>query len=143
MSCNAVQSKLSAYVDGEMSGVEMQTIRKHVNHCEDCQGQVDYLKSVQMVLRGLPPTPEAAANLPDRITASINSTRRNYFRYALVVAIPVCAFAVISYTRLAPNRTQDRDKAINRQLASAQFIDAGNDSTSGASLGHYTSFEGH
>ncbi len=141
MSCNTSQSKLSAYVDGEMSGMEMQAIRRHVNHCPDCQGQVNDLKSVQMVLRGLPSTPEAPANLPDRITASIKTTRRNYLRYAIVMAIPLCAVAVIFYPRSAPIRAQDRDLVIHRQLAKDQLFDAGTDSTSGASLVHYANLE--
>jgi anti-sigma factor (TIGR02949 family) len=141
MSCNTVQSKLSAYVDGEMSGLEMQAIRKHVHQCDDCQALVDNLKSVQMVLRGLPPTPEAPENLPDRISASIKSTRRSYFRFALVAAIPLLAFAVIFYPRHTPNTTQDRDLVIHRQLAKDQIFDAGTDSTSGASLVHYANLE--
>ncbi|MEI8280983.1 MAG: zf-HC2 domain-containing protein [Armatimonadota bacterium] len=141
MSCNTSQSKLSAYVDGEMSGMEMQSIRRHVSHCPDCQGEVDGLKSVQMVLRGLPPTPEAPPNLPDRITASIKTTRRHYLRYALVVAVPLCAFAVIFYPRSTPKPTQDRDLVIHRQLAKDQIFDAGTDSTSGASLVHYANLE--
>jgi mycothiol system anti-sigma-R factor len=144
MSCKSVQSKLSAYLDGEMSGTEMMNIRAHVNQCRACQSELEGLKSVQMILRGMPAGPEAPAMLPERITQSLATKNRSYVRLSLVLAIPAIVFAIAFYRRPVPSaKVQDRDLAMNRQLASDQMIDAGNDSTSGASLGHFASFEGH
>lgn len=143
MSCNTVQKKLSAYVDGEMSGTEMQIIRSHVNHCRSCQAELDGLKSVQMVLRGLPSGPEPSPTLPSMITQNLVIEKRNYFRLGLLFAVPIVALAALFYPRPNSQRAQDRDLVIHRQLAKDQVFDAGTDSTSGASLVHYTNYEGH
>ena len=144
MSCNTVQSKLSAYIDGEMSGAEMLLTRAHVNSCLQCQSELKSLQSVQMVLRGLPAGPEPSLMLPSLIQQKVVVTKRNYVRLGLAVAVPVAALAAFSLTRSNTQSThiQDRDLVINRQLAKDQIFDAGNDSTSGASLVHYTNYEG-
>jgi predicted anti-sigma-YlaC factor YlaD len=143
MSCNTIQSKLSAYLDGEMSGVEMQSTRSHVNKCKDCQIALDEMKSVHMILRGLPASPEPSSHLPDRILNNLQDSKRNYVRLGLALAIPVIAFTILSYPRPGQNKTQDRDQVIKREMSRDQILDAGTDSTSGASLVHFTNYEGH
>lgn len=142
MSCKSIQSKLSAYLDGEMSGTDMLNTRAHINQCQECQLELEYLKSIQMVLRGMPAAPECSDQLPVRIIQSVGATKRTYLRLGLILAVPAVALAVAAfYPRPVVKNTVDRDLAINRQLASDQLFDAGNDSTSGASLVHYTSYE--
>ena len=142
MSCKSTQAKLSAYLDGEMSGGEMQAIRAHVHRCRDCQTELDGLKSVQMILRGLSPGPEPSASLPTAIHQSLVTTNRNILRLGLALMVPTVAIIVFSYSRPRPKPALDRDIVINRQLANDQVFDAGTDSTSGASLVHYTNYEG-
>jgi anti-sigma factor RsiW len=142
MSCKSIQSKLSAYLDGEMSGTEMQSVRSHVHGCHACQSELDGLKSVQMVLRGLPASPEPSAELPQFIGRNIIKSKRSHLRLGLALAVPAIVLTVISYPRpAAQTNVQDRDLVIHRQLAKDQIFDAGNDSTSGASLVHFANFE--
>jgi anti-sigma factor RsiW len=145
MSCNTIQTKLSAYIDGEMSGSEMLLTRSHVNHCPRCQSELESLKSIQMVLRGLPVGPEPSPFLPSLMKQRVVARKRNRLRLGFMVAVPVAALAAFAFIRpkAATNHVQDRDLVINRQLAKDQIYDAGNDSTSGASLVHYTNYEGH
>lgn len=143
MSCNTVHKKLSAYLDGEMSGTEMQSIRSHIHNCRTCQTELDSLKSVQMVLRGLPASPEPSLSLQTTIAQNLVAEKRSYLRLGLLIAVPTIALAVFIYHRPTSNRVQDRDLVIHRQLAKDQIFDAGTDSTSGASLVHYTNYEGH
>lgn len=144
MSCNTVQTKLSAYLDGEMSGAEMLLTRSHVNSCEKCQRELDSLKSAQIVLRSLPVVPEPSPMLPSMIMEKVTSERRGHLRLGLTLALalPVIAFLAIAMNRPTPRPVPDRNVAINQQLANDQVYDAGNDSTSGASLVHYTNYEG-
>lgn len=141
MSCNRVQPRLSAYLDGEMSGVEMLQFRSHINSCRDCQNELDGLRSVQAVLRDLPTAPEPSEAMIARIRAGVTASRTNYLRLALVVAVPALCWAIFAYNRPHHDKVQDRDLIINRQLAKDQIFDAGSDPASGASLVHYTNFE--
>ncbi len=141
MSCKSVQAKLSAYLDGEMSGSEMKLIRGHVNSCKACEHELDSLKSVQMILRGLPACSEPSAILPSSIMQGLVKTRRNYVRLGVFVVVPAIIVATVLFSRPTPSKTQDRNLAIKSQVASDQIFDAGTDSTSGASLVHYANFE--
>ena len=143
MSCKTIQSQLSAYLDGEMSGHEMQSVRSHIHRCQVCQRELDGLKSVQMILRGLPAGPEPSPTLVATINHSLGSGKRNYVRLGFILAVPAIGLAAFSYTRPQPKKVQDRDLIISRQLAQDQIFDAGTDSTSGASFVHYTNYEGH
>lgn len=141
MSCKSIQSKLSCYLDGEMSGFEMQSIRSHVGKCHACQSELDGLKSVQMILRGMPVGPEPSNELPLIISKRLVATKRNYLRLGLALTVPAIVLAFVAYPRPVSTKIQDRDLVIHRQLASDQIFDAGTDSTSGASLVHFTTFE--
>lgn len=143
MSCNTVQSKLSAYLDGEMSGVEMQAIRSHVSHCSVCNTELNKLKTVQMILRGLPASPEPPVDLPAKISMGVSTLKRSYVRMAVLCSVPVLAFAFFAYPRPKPTFVPDRNLVIYRQVAKDQIFDAGSDSPSGASLVHFASYQGH
>ena len=143
MSCNTVQAKLSAYLDGEISGVEMQQIRHHVNSCASCQEEFSGLRSVQSTLRDLPATPEPSEFLVEKIQQSVIASRSSYFRLAFLVAVPALCWAIFVVTRPDHQKIQDRNLIINRQLDKDQIFDAGSDPTTGASLGHYTNLETH
>ena len=143
MSCNTVQAKLSAYLDGEISGVEMQQIRQHVNACASCQEEFNTLRSVQSALRDLPATPEPPDFLVEKIHRSVAASRPSYLRLAFLVAVPALCWAIFVSTRPDHEKIQDRDLIINRQLDKDQIFDAGSDPTTGASLGHYTNLETH
>jgi hypothetical protein len=142
MSCNSIQSKLSAYIDGEMSGYDMQDLRAHVNNCKDCQAELYGLKAVQSILREMPATPEPPSMVEIKLEKRVKAYRSNFFRLAFLLTVPAACMIAISYMRPNPPKVEDRDVIINRQLSNDQIFDAGSDSTSGASLVHYTNFEG-
>ena len=50
--CEAVQAKFSEYLDGRLNGREMQQISAHVNECQECTGEWDSLRQVQLVAGG-------------------------------------------------------------------------------------------
>lgn len=141
MSCNNIQSKLSAYVDGEMSGYDMQDLRAHVNNCKDCQAELYGIKAVQSILREMPATPEPPSMIELKLEKRVRAYRSNYLRLAFFLAVPAVCLVAISYLRPNNPKVEDRDLIINRQLSNDQIFDAGNDSTSGATLVHYTNLE--
>ncbi|MDW8107058.1 MAG: anti-sigma factor [Armatimonadota bacterium] len=53
MNCRYVQSRLSAYLDFELSGVEQQQIRNHLEQCVECSRELESLRITKMLLRQL------------------------------------------------------------------------------------------
>ena len=45
MECNNVREELVAYIDGELSSMEVQTIEAHLADCKECTAERDKLKA--------------------------------------------------------------------------------------------------
>lgn len=54
MNCRYVQSRLSAYLDMELSGVEQQQIRSHLEQCIECSCELESLRLTKQILRQMP-----------------------------------------------------------------------------------------
>lgn len=66
MNCHRVTSLISAYVDGELTGVEMLEIRRHLSDCADCaQGYEDIrvMKHAVARLGSVAPREDFAASI--------------------------------------------------------------------------------
>ncbi|MGA2727343.1 MAG: zf-HC2 domain-containing protein [Terracidiphilus sp.] len=57
-SCTAMQAKFSEYLDGRMTGREMQRIAAHLDRCPGCAGEWRSLRQNQAVLASLGSVPE-------------------------------------------------------------------------------------
>ncbi|MGA8087978.1 MAG: anti-sigma factor [Terracidiphilus sp.] len=57
-SCSSIQSKFSEYLDGRLTGHEMQEIGVHLDACKECAAEWTGLKQTQMSLSALGPVPE-------------------------------------------------------------------------------------
>jgi negative regulator of sigma E activity len=69
--CNAVQNQFAEYLDGRLSGREMQEIAAHLEGCRSCADEWKSLKQVQSSLAMLGPAPEPE-DLPLRIRVAIS-----------------------------------------------------------------------
>jgi len=54
MNCRYVQSHLSAYIDMELTGVEQQRIRAHLECCMECSAEYETIRRVKHLVRRLP-----------------------------------------------------------------------------------------
>lgn len=54
MNCRYVQSRLSAYLDFELSGEEQQLIRSHLEACMECSAEFESLRRTKQLLRQMP-----------------------------------------------------------------------------------------
>lgn len=57
-SCNSIQSRFSEYLDGRLTGVEMQEIASHLEACRPCSEEWADLKRTQVALASLGPVAE-------------------------------------------------------------------------------------
>ncbi len=72
--CNAMQAKLTEYLDGRLSGREMQRISAHVERCAECAREWRFLEHTQSSLAALGPVPEPE-DLLLRIRVAISHER--------------------------------------------------------------------
>jgi negative regulator of sigma E activity len=72
--CNEVQSGLSEYLDGRLSGREMQEIDAHLQECFECARESKSLRELQASLASLGPVPEPA-DLPLRVRVAVSQER--------------------------------------------------------------------
>ncbi|MGD0156055.1 MAG: zf-HC2 domain-containing protein [Terracidiphilus sp.] len=72
--CNEVMDALTEYLDGRLSGREMQVIDAHLRECRECAREWTSLRDLQASLAALGPAP-APANLPLRIRVAVSQER--------------------------------------------------------------------
>lgn len=72
--CRNVQSGFTEYLDGRLSGHEMQRIAAHLDGCRECAKEWESLRAVQSSLAELGPAPEPE-DLPLRIRVAISQER--------------------------------------------------------------------
>ena len=69
--CSKVQSSFSAYLDGAVSGKQMQSIAGHLDGCVECREEFDELQEMQRSLAMLGPA-KAPADLAMRLRIAIS-----------------------------------------------------------------------
>jgi len=70
-SCGKSRSLFSAYLDGAVSGKQMQLIAEHLDGCGDCREEFDALRQMQNALAMLGPA-KAPANMGTRLRVAIS-----------------------------------------------------------------------
>jgi len=80
--CNQVQTELTDYLDGRLTGRKMQEMDAHLQECRGCEEQRKSMGALQTALAALGPVPEPA-DLPLRIRVAVSQerarTRRSIF----------------------------------------------------------------
>jgi anti-sigma factor RsiW len=72
--CNAMQVRLSEYLDGRLNGREMHEIATHIEGCPKCAREWESLRKAQMALSSLGPVPEPK-DLLLRVRVAISQER--------------------------------------------------------------------
>lgn len=69
MNCNSVESRLSAYIDSELTGSEMQAVRSHLSICSACQTEETQLRILKQRL-----SQWVEVDVPDDLEAKLMAT---------------------------------------------------------------------
>lgn len=72
--CDSIQPKFSEYLDGRLTGHEMQSIAAHIDDCQHCSHEWAGLKKTQMELASLGPVPQPE-DLLLRIRVAVSQER--------------------------------------------------------------------
>ncbi len=78
--CNHFHGGFTDYLDGRLSGSEMQAIDAHLRGCRECAREWESLRDAQALLAGLGPVPEPA-DLPLRIRVAVSRERARGSRH--------------------------------------------------------------
>jgi anti-sigma factor RsiW len=75
-SCDSIREQFSAYLDGDLTGVAMQSVASHLDHCRDCAADFGQWRSLQQALGTLAPVrPPADLGLRIRVALSQEHAR--------------------------------------------------------------------
>jgi anti-sigma factor RsiW len=99
VNCLYVSHLLSAYADGELTGIQMLTIRRHVDQCDDCRKELDEVLRVKRVLCSLTES-SVPEGLEERLRAKVFSGRkpkRLVFRAAGYMALSAAAATMAAF----------------------------------------------
>lgn len=76
MNCRKCKRGLSAYIDGELAGVEQLQIRAHVGQCDECSNEYESLVCTKRLLSSLT-AHEPRANLETSILAKLDAAEKS------------------------------------------------------------------
>jgi predicted anti-sigma-YlaC factor YlaD len=97
MNCNQVQSRLSSYLDSELSGREMVAVRSHLDSCEACRAEETAERHLKELLSDLC-VREPSADFEQRLLANVMTAHesRTHHRWRPAFAlVGVGAFAMV------------------------------------------------
>lgn len=92
MNCRVLKSKLSAYIDRELSGRDMLEIRDHLAQCAECQHEYRALTGIKQCLGSLA-APAPSYDFEDRLLTAVAKSapqpdrRLSTFSLALVSGV--------------------------------------------------------
>jgi anti-sigma factor RsiW len=126
MNCTSVRNLLSAYLDSELPGSEMQQVRAHLEGCAACRAECDGLREVKSLLRRLPPCC-APEGMEQRLKAALRQAERPLpvrveptvaTGLTLAAAAAIAGFFVYTLMRPAaePTMAGDYPPALHRQI---------------------------
>jgi anti-sigma factor RsiW len=134
MNCNSVQTRLSAYLDRELSGNELLELRGHLAQCPECRAEEVALRDLKMMLGGLE-APEPSEDLCDRLCCAVMqearkeqtrwSWRRPIITFASVAAVSMLASFFVFSLRSTPPVAVKKD--VTMDVAANQAYDVAAD----------------
>ena len=151
MNCRCVQSKLSAYCDGELRGVESLQVRDHLSRCEVCLAELEALREVTSHLQQLSQVPAPPMGAEERAVARIRSTSGVAVRRLPQIALAGLAFGAVlgvivlslfnSSLSRGSSSTANRERdAVEREIQRDQIAVGHLDSLDGSTFAHTASF---
>jgi len=100
MNCSDIEKQLPAYLEGDLSSVEMEELRDHLASCENCRKALEDLNKTGRLVHDLEevsPPPRLKSQIMARVREEADGKRgilRKFF-FPLYIKIPVQAFAVV------------------------------------------------
>lgn len=126
MQCNKVQLQLSAYIDSELSGNEMLSIREHLRACPDCAAAEHAERSTKSLLSSMM-SHAPSQNLEERLVDTIltkprKAADRRRFGWKVVSCGLAAAAATVLFLRVQEWNTPDERVTVATVPNSASVV---------------------
>ncbi len=142
MNCNAAQTQLSSFIDGELSGNSMQALRSHIASCAECDREYQMLRAVKQAMASIPEI-EPPAGFEERLISTVFASKsapaRRQLRLVWAAGVTFAAGFAISLAYLNAGKAQqleatNQSARSNFQLAKDQAYVAGSDPFTGNAI---------
>jgi hypothetical protein len=129
MDCAAVQPLLSPYFDGELDGSDADAVALHIDHCLECQGRLNELRSLDDIWSSAPP-PEPSANAWKRIARNLNNLDEGVSRrfqnrrwLAASILLLICCGAASALVKYGDKKYWDEFQQLRAPINLVDYID--------------------
>ena len=142
MNCRNVQARLSAYLDGELSGHEMLQMRRHLDSCCECGCESEELGRLKSCLSSIRPC-EPPAGFEERLVSHVFHAPSRLSqswpsRFGLTsVAVLAAALAFVAFAQLrapAAGTAERHDVAYSSRMSRDQAYFSATDPLSPAPM---------
>lgn len=112
---------ISAYLDGELHGIELQSLLRHLGECGRCSSELDHVQSVRAAVRSLP-----VLEVPDGLVPELDAEviplrqRRGLWAGAAAAAVAVVITLASLFTGGQPTISVED---LNARLAARISLD--------------------
>jgi anti-sigma factor RsiW len=153
MNCKCVSQKIGSYLDGELTGSEMQAMRSHLYECAACAEETESYRSLKSALSSLPccaPPADLEERLMRNIRLESGPVRRRHAGILWSSAIVAAATAGFVFVWVAgprshattPQNVASKTVEPQFELSRDQAYQQGADSLSGPSMAMTVSYSG-
>ena len=100
MNCRHILNSLSAYLDRELSGEQMMTVRSHLESCSECQTELESLKLIKKDLYSLPlhePSEQLQHEVMRKVRALEPAPNRRSLSVMVATSVAAAALAVLVF----------------------------------------------
>jgi len=121
MNCKGVDSLLSPYLDGELSGREMRLVREHLNVCSNCLRELEVVRQLKADVAFLP-EPIVDEDFEERLVQAVLGTqksRQGRFRVALAGGLAFVGAFALATVWLQTSKVQATEAS--NQVARSSF----------------------
>lgn len=126
MNCELTQTTVHGYFDGELDAVRSAEFQRHIEHCAECQSQLEQISSLRTALRSADLYQHAPAELRAAVSRrlpqeSVTQSRqlRPLRKWFFVPAIAGFAATVLVLSFFVLRSQQNRSDRINAELIDA------------------------
>lgn len=126
MNCNQANRLLSAYLDRELGGDEMLSVREHVNCCAECSVELEQLKRVKAMLsqsKAVRPDPSVYSRMKGAIHGP-RYTRAQRQRGWGLMALTACASALGVAMVFAQAEDRKSEEPVRVAETSTRFVES-------------------
>ena len=98
MNCRKNRSLISAYLDQELPGAEMLSVREHMRECPECRDELDEMRDLKQMLgamKTVAPRPEFEERLFATVCA--RKSRRTYVASLATMVAAAAAAAALAF----------------------------------------------